>query len=168
MNIQLKEIEESLFDETVKMITDFFNYHRKLTNAPKEFWTNDEESLETLKEWMEAGKVFNILNEGKNIGFISVRFGGQDAAWLEDIFIVEQYRGHGIGKYVIKELDKMMKEKGIISIFVSVIPRNTSALQFYIDCGFDHLNMIELRKNYDEKLNKNDNINVLGFDLKKY
>jgi hypothetical protein len=28
--------------------------------------------------------------------------------------------------------------------------------------------MIELRKNYDERLNKTDEVEVLGFNLKKY
>lgn len=61
-----------------------------------------------------------------------------------------------------------MKEKGIITIFVDVIPRNTSAIKFYLECGFDHLNMIQLRKNYDERLNKSDEIEILGYKLKKY
>lgn len=61
-----------------------------------------------------------------------------------------------------------MTEKGVISLFVNVIPRNTSAMKFYLDCGFDHLNMIELRKNYDERRNKTEEIEVLGLKMKKY
>lgn len=61
-----------------------------------------------------------------------------------------------------------MVQKKIVSMFVDVVPRNTSAIKLYRECGFDHLNIIQLRKNYDETLNKEDNIEILGFNFKKY
>ncbi len=61
-----------------------------------------------------------------------------------------------------------MEEKHIKAIFVDVIPRNASAIKLYNECGFDHLNMIQLRKNYDKSLDKNEHIEVLGFDFIKY
>lgn len=166
--IHLRELKQEYYQATIKMITEFFNYHRELTNAPREFWTNDEESEETLKEWLEKGSVFSIFYGEKLAGFVSIRFGGTNAAWLEDIFIDKEFRNKGIGKLVIKELDDILMKKGILAMFVDVIPRNTTAMQFYIDCGFDHLNMVQLRKNYDERLNKDENIDILGFSLKKY
>ena len=53
-------------------------------------------------------------------------------------------------------------------MFVDVIPRNASAIKLYKECGIDHLNMIQLRKNYDKTLDKNEHIEVLGFDFIKY
>ncbi|GIM33368.1 hypothetical protein [Paraclostridium bifermentans] len=53
-------------------------------------------------------------------------------------------------------------------MIVDVIPRNTSAIRLYRQCGFDHLNIIQLRKNYNERLNKKDDIEILGFNFKKY
>lgn len=110
--IKLKELEDKYNMDTIEMVKDFFNFHRKLTKSPEEFYVSYEEAKESL--------------------------------------------------------DDMAKEKGIKSMFVSVIPRNISALNFYIECGFDHLNMIELRKNYDESLNKSEEVNILGYKLKKY
>ncbi len=168
MNIYFVEVNESLFDTTVKMITDLMNYHRKLTNAPKEFWQTDEDSAKTLKEWQAIGTVYSILLEDNSVGFFYIRFGGQNVAWLEDLYISEEYRGKGVGKLAFKKLDELMKEKGVITMFVDVIPRNTSAIKFYTECGFDHLNMIQLRKNYEDRLNKTEEIEILGFKLKKY
>lgn len=73
-------------------------------------------------------------------------------SWLEDIFILEQYRGNGIGKFAMRKLDELMVEKKVVAMFVDVIPRNTSAIKLYRECGFDHLNLIQLRKNYDKKI----------------
>ncbi len=168
MDITIREMKEELFIYTAEMITELMNYHRKLNNAPKEFWQTDEESEKSLKEWLEMGEVYNIFLEGEVVGFFYIRFGGQKVAWLEDIFIAEEYRKRGIGKLAIKKLDELMIERNITSMFVSVIPRNTSALKLYRDCGFDHLNMIELRKNYDKRLDKEEEAQILGFDFKKY
>lgn len=61
-----------------------------------------------------------------------------------------------------------MIERGVVSMLVDVIPRNTSDIRLYRQCGFDHLNIIQLRKNYNERLNKKDDIEILGFNFKKY
>lgn len=168
LDIRFSEIYEDLFVVTASMITDLMNYHRKLNNAPKEFWHTDEESFETLKHWQSKGTVYNVYFEDNVAGFFYIRSGGQDVAWLEDLFILEAFRGKGIGKKTFAMLDELMKQKGVKAMFVDVIPRNASAIGFYLDCGFDHLNMIQLRKNYDERLNKADKIEVLGYELKMY
>lgn len=162
------EVNDVSFQITVTMITDLMNYHRKLTNAPKEFWQTDEESAETLRGWLSKGMVLNIYHNGEIVGFFYVRFGGQDVAWLEDLFVLEQFRGQGIAKASLLQLDKLMQDKGVRAMFVDVIPRNLEALSLYTQSGFDHLNMIQLRKNYDQRLNKSDEIDILGFRLKKY
>ncbi|WP_373598726.1 GNAT family N-acetyltransferase [Paraclostridium bifermentans] len=168
MNINIKEINDSLFLHTTKMITELMNYHRKLNNAPKEYWQTDEQSVETLNEWKKQGSVYNIFSDDKPVGFFYIRLGGQNVAWLEDLFILEEYRSNGIGKLAMQKLDKLMIDRGVVSTFVDVIPRNTSAMKLYKECGFDHLNIIQLRKNYDERLNKKDDVEILGFNFKKY
>lgn len=168
MDIIIKELSDELFLTTTKMITELMNYHRKLNNAPKEYWQTDEQSKETLEYWREQGTIFNVLLKDKPVGFFYVRFGGQNVAWLEDIFIMEEHRGNGIGKYAMQKLDELMLEKKVVAMFVDVIPRNSSAIKLYRECGFDHLNLIQLRKNYDKKLDKSDEIEILGFNFKKY
>lgn len=168
INISINEINDSLFLDTTKMITELMNYHRKLNDAPKEYWQTDEQSRVTLDKWIKQGSVYNIFLDNDLVGFFYVRFGGQNVAWLEDLFIIEAYRNKGIGKIAMQKIDELMIERGVVSMFVDVIPRNTSAIKLYRECGFDHLNIIQLRKNYDERLNKKDDIEILGFNFKKY
>lgn len=168
MGIRIKLLSKETSLTTVNMITELMNYHRKLNNAPKEYWQTDEESKETLETWKEQGEIYNVFLEDQPIGFFYVRFGGQNVAWLEDLFILEEYRGDGIGKLSLKMLDELMIEKKIVAMFVDVIPRNTEAMSLYRECGFDHLNLIQLRKNYDKRLNKEDKVELLGFEFKKY
>ncbi|MBU5427614.1 GNAT family N-acetyltransferase [Tissierella pigra] len=168
MNIYIKEISNDLFLITSKMITDLMNYHRELNNAPREYWQTDEQSQETLRYWIEEGIVYNIFLDNEPVGFFYIKFGGQDVAWLQDLFIIEQYRNKGIGKYAMQKLDELMVEKKVVALFVDVIPRNTGAIKLYSDFGFDHLNLIQLRKNYDKNLDKDEDIEILGFNFKKY
>lgn len=168
MDITIKEISDELFLPTVRMITDLMNYHRKLNNAPKEYWQTDEQSKGTLMYWKEKGTIYNIFLEDVPIGFFYVRFGGQNASWLEDIFIIEEYRGRDIGKVALKKLDELMEAKRVVAMFVDVIPRNEGAIKLYRECGFDHLNIIQLRKNYDKRLDKQEEVEILGFKFKKY
>lgn len=87
INISINEINDSLFLDTTKMITELMNYHRKLNDAPKEYWQTDEQSRVTLDEWIKQGSVYNIFLDNELVGFFYVRFGGQNVAWLEDLFI---------------------------------------------------------------------------------
>ena len=104
MNIYINELSDNLFLITAKMITGLMNYHRKLNNAPKEYWQTDEQSQETLRNWIEEGTVYNIFLDDEPVGFFYVRFGGQNVAWLEDLFILEQHRDKGIGKICYAEI----------------------------------------------------------------
>lgn len=157
-----------MFESTVHMITELMNYHRKINHAPKKYWQTDNESEEALVEWQNVGDVYNIFLDDEAVGFFFVRFGGQDAAWLEDLFILEQYRGRGLGKASIEKIDELMKEKKVVSMFVDVVPRNINAIKLYKKCGFDHLNLIELRKNYDKSLDKKDEVDLMGMRFKEY
>ncbi|MCK8058161.1 MULTISPECIES: GNAT family N-acetyltransferase [unclassified Fusibacter] len=150
------------------MICELMNYHRKLTNAPKEFWQSLETSEKTFAEWLATGEVKKIDHKDETIGFIYLRLGGQSVAWLEDLYIDEKYQGQGLGKKVMNMLDEQLKDRGVISMFVDVIPRNPGAIKFYQECGFDHLNMIQLRKNYQKRLDKEETTDLLGFTFKKY
>lgn len=168
MDIRIEPYTSTLFEETAQMITDLMNHHRKLTNARKEFWQTMDESKKTLEEWLDSGHIYNVFYDDNLAGFFYIRFGGQSAAWLEDLFIKEEFRSLGIGKEAFKLLDDMLTEKGTRAMFVNVIPRNIEAIKFYKECGFDHLNMVELRKNYDKTLDKTEEIDLLGFKFIKY
>lgn len=168
MELELKLYTEENKEQIVDMITELFNYHRKILNSREEFYQTREQSINTLEYWNNSGEVLIIQTNGKAVGFFFIKYGGQKCAWLEDLFIHEKFRGRGIGKKSISLLDDKLESQGVMSIFVDVVPRNIRAIELYQECGFDHLNMIQLRKNYDETLNKEENINLLGYTFKKY
>ena len=51
--------------------------------------------------------------------------------FLEDIFVLEEYRGHGFGKKMFDEIREIAKRQGCCRIEFSVLTWNKSAQQFY-------------------------------------
>ncbi len=59
--------------------------------------------------------------------------------YLEDIFILEEYRRAGAGKLFFKELNKIAKAKKCGRIEFIVLDWNTSAISFYSKLGIKEL-----------------------------
>jgi len=161
-------VVEIIKDTDIKMVRDFFNFHRTLTKSDKEHYMSYETARETLDEWLKTDNFRIVCVNDLVVGFIYYKLGGQDFAWLEDIFLKEEFRGKGYGKKIVSKFFKMLKTEGVVSCVVNVIPRNEVAIKFYIECGFNHLNMIELRVNFDSKYDKTEEIEILGHKLIKY
>lgn len=166
--MELKKYEDEFRTDLVIMIKNFFNEHRDMTKSREEFYISEKEAEESLDYWNKNSDIYMINIDNQIIGFTRIRFGGTKSSWLEDLFIIKEYRGNGYGNQSMKMIDAMMKEKGILAMFVDVIPRNPAAIKLYLKNGFDHLNMIQLRKNYDNSLNKSEKVDVLGFEFIKY
>ncbi|MBN1110069.1 MAG: GNAT family N-acetyltransferase [Methanomassiliicoccales archaeon] len=169
MEISLRPMRTEDRLPVVRMITDFYNFHRRLTSSSQSYMQTDQDSLSCLEEWEGRDhEVLCIWCEHRLAGFLALRYGGHRAAWLEELYVLPEFRGRSTGSKALKRLDEMMMEKDILAMFVDVIPRNEEALRFYLDQGFDHLNMLQLRKNYDHSLDKEEEIEVLGHRMRKY
>jgi ribosomal protein S18 acetylase RimI-like enzyme len=167
METRLRELDDGDMGRIVPMAADHYNYHRALTGAPAEFWETEESAAKAVAGWRASGAVYVIERE-EIVGFMAIRRGGHNAAWLEELYVAPGCRGGGIGKDAMELLDTILREEGLTALFVDVIPRNERALDFYRSCGFDHLNMLQLRKNYDSRLDKQDVVDILGRTFKKY
>lgn len=75
---------------------------------------------ELLREWIfEKGKaeVIFALEDGREVGFALFcynfsTFLGRAGIWLEDLFVLPEYRGKGYGKGLLKQLAKITVERG--------------------------------------------------------
>lgn len=62
-------------------------------------------------------------------------FRGQRGLYLEDIYINERYRGHGIGERVIRKIARIGAERGCERLDFLVLGWNEAALKFYERLG---------------------------------
>lgn len=60
---------------------------------------------------------------------------GKRGLWLEDLFVVPAYRGHGIGRALLVELTRIAIERDCPRIEWSVLDWNDTAIGFYRRLG---------------------------------
>jgi len=58
-------------------------------------------------------------------------------AELDNMFVEQEYRGHGVGKLLFQQFKDWVKAQDISRIKVSAYAKNKSALAFYRSVGFE-------------------------------
>ncbi|MEM4711353.1 MAG: GNAT family N-acetyltransferase [Candidatus Woesearchaeota archaeon] len=127
-------IKEKDFDDCIKTFINVFN-------CPP--W-NDEWTYEKAKEFL-----LDYINHPSFLGFVcedeQIQKGyllGYIFKWwdthhyyINEMFIKSLYKGQGIGKFLLNEVKKILRQKNIGSIMLLTM-RNTQAEQFYLKNGF--------------------------------
>ena len=113
MGIQLKPIEDKYFSEIIILLQSISDFYPEKTNYQS-----------ILKLFLNQRYVFGIVaidsinngNTEKVIGFgslhLSRKIRGGIIGFIEEIAVIENYKGRGIGKLIIQELiDNARNEK---------------------------------------------------------
>lgn len=98
---------------------------------------------ESLSKWIfekEKAEVIFAMENGKEVGFALFfynfsTFVGKAGVYLEDIFVLPEYRGRGYGKGLIKELARIAVEKGCGRLEWCCLDWNKPSIDFYLSLG---------------------------------
>lgn len=88
---------------------------------------HDESSPNLLFFVEEEGKVIGFINAAY---FISVWAHGK-VLFIDDFFILDEFRGQGYGKKALSELENKMKEEGYKRFQLLAEETNPKAIKFY-------------------------------------
>ena len=96
-----------------------------------------------LSEWIfEKGRaeVIFAVEDGREIGFALFfhnfsTFLGCAGIYLEDLFVLEEERGHGVGKALLQELARIARERGCGRLEWSCLDWNKPSIDFYLGLG---------------------------------
>ncbi len=122
-------------------------YHQfeSLTTSPKD----REFAIKQLLADHLLGSIWLIFNEDELAGYIvlcygySIEFGGRDA-FIDEFYLIENQRGKGIGKQVIKLMHDQALKIGIKALHLEVANDNQIAREFYSNLGFELRNKYSL------------------------
>ena len=100
---------------------------------------------ELLQEWIfekKKAEVIFALENGKEIGFALFfhnfsTFLGRAGIYLEDLFVLPEYRGKGYGKATLKQLAKIAVERGCGRLEWACLNWNKPSIDFYLSLGAD-------------------------------
>lgn len=98
---------------------------------------------EMLTEWIfdkGVAEVIFAVEDDKEIGFALFfknfsTFMGRSGLYLEDVFILPQYRGKGYGKAILKFLASIAVERGYGRMEWTCLDWNKPSIDFYLSFG---------------------------------
>ncbi|MBE6654037.1 MAG: GNAT family N-acetyltransferase [Ruminococcaceae bacterium] len=101
-----------------------------------------------LLEWIfekKKAEVIFALEDGKEVGFALFfhnfsTFLGRAGIYLEDLFVMPEYRGRGHGKGILRELARIAVERGCGRLEWWCLDWNKPSIDFYLSLGAEQMN----------------------------
>jgi GNAT superfamily N-acetyltransferase len=107
----------------------------------------------------QLGRIWLICAGENLVGYIVLTFGyslellGRDA-FVDEFFIIENYRGRGWGRKAMQFVEEAARTFGVHAIHLEVTRHNASAQQFYPKLGFQDREHHLMSKWIDQKVEK--------------
>jgi N-acetylglutamate synthase-like GNAT family acetyltransferase len=109
--------------------------HQFLTNS---YWAKGR-SFKEVKTSIDNSICFGIYNENTQVGFARIVTDFVTIAYLLDVFIVEEYRGNGLSKILLKNIFEDERFVGVKKWMLATL----DAHSLYKKFGFKTLNSSE-------------------------
>lgn len=161
MMVELKEYQQEQ-DIAISLIGQFWYAHNQETPSY-------EDNKENLVEWTKEGhKLYFITHQQQIVGFVHLGSRGCEMDWLEDIFVLPEYQNRGIGTKAIAVVEQLVQSYSS-SLYIEASSRNIAAIRLYHKLGYNCLNTITVRKDFDNqyKTVRTDTIANLEFTIKE-
>ena len=96
------------------------------------------------RAWLirEGSRVVGYAVLGLGFG---IEYGGADA-FVDDLYLMPEARGRGLGKVVLGMLDAEARRMGLAALFLVVDPENAPALRLYRRGGFEGTHWLLMAK----------------------
>lgn len=126
-------------DKDTEIILDFIQKLAEYENMSDDVVATPE----LLKEWIfekEKAEVIFAVCDGKEVGFALFfhnfsTFLGRSGIYLEDLFVLPEYRGNGYGKALLKKLAEITVERGCGRLEWCCLDWNKPSIDFYLSLG---------------------------------
>ena len=105
-------------------------------NLNPNYYTNQKAKDDLQKSISSRKRTFLVAEENDNLvgyvdGYIIEEVYIEKVAYLDHLCVSKKYRGRGIGKTLIDEFTKIMKEKGAKYIKLNAFENNIPAVSLY-------------------------------------
>lgn len=153
MNTYLQIYSDEYKVEMIVRIAKFFGFHMGLSKGNLIDKVDDDISVQNLSDWTSGdNQLYMIMFEEDVIGFLRIGYRGGNVAWIENIFVDEEFRNRGVATESIRQAEEIVRAKPPYNaICMDVVPRNIEALKLYYKLGYDTLSMVTIRKEFKHK-----------------
>ncbi len=97
------------------------------------------------------GRAWLVHEHGRLVGYavlglgFGIEYGGPDA-FVDDLYLVPEARGRGLGHAVLAQLEHEARALGLAALFLVVDPENIPARRLYDRVGFDGTHWLLMAK----------------------
>ena len=159
----LADYDESREGEAVKLIQGFWLAHNH-------YHQTEEEAEADLRIWTGEGhKLYFIALGDKAVGLLHLGSRGGKTDWLEDLFVLPEHQGQGIGSQAVRLAEAMVRQYSS-SMYIEAAARNERAIRLYRRLGYDCLNSVTIRKDfpgYDYDVVREEQVYGERFEIRK-
>ncbi|MDP2694140.1 MAG: GNAT family N-acetyltransferase [Gallionella sp.] len=147
MEIEISQAEYRDFDQLADLLAELFTLE-------KDFCPDREKQLRGLRLILDnpaLGRLFVLRDQGRVAGMANLLITvstaeGCRVAVLEDVIIGNEYRGKGLGRRLVEHVLAWAKTGGMTRITLLADRDNKAAQGFYRKLGFEHSQMVVLRR----------------------
>ena len=149
--------------DAMTLIRHFWKVHNNYDQS-------DSDALRDLDAWTAEGhRFYFICLDDAPVGFIHLGNRGAKPDWIEDLFVEPVYQNQGIGTYAIRKIADEVRTYSD-SLYIEAAARNQDAIRLYQKVGFNCLNTVTLRHDFDESafiVAEKESIYGLDFEIRK-
>lgn len=149
--------------DAIHLIKNFWKVHNN-------YEQNDTEALKDLNIWTSEGHRFwFICLDDTPVGFLHLGNRGGKPDWIEDLFVEPAHQNQRIGTYAIQTVVEEVRTYSD-SLYIEASARNQGAIRLYQKLGFNCLNTVTLRHDFDQTAFdtiRNEKIYDLEFEIRK-
>ncbi len=125
--VTIQPLTKELFNEAVDLVL-------KAGLDTKEELEHHLQHIDAHYVALDKDKVIGVIGWYQdNVNYatqaLGDKFPGEDAFWVGFFAVDEKYRGQGVGYALLKELEKVLKEKGAKELWVSSVPETKEYYQ---------------------------------------
>lgn len=147
MEIKVSQAAHGDLDQLADLLAELFTLEN-------DFRPDREKQLRGLRLILDnpaLGKLFVLRDQDRVAGMANVLFTvstaeGCRVAILEDVIIRSEYRGKGLGRWLVEHVLAWSMAEGMVRATLLADRDNEAALDFYRRLGFEHSHMVVLRR----------------------
>ena len=144
MSPTIRKIAEKDRSAVLSMMDEFYSSPAVSTNGSEEIFNADIDTCLSDSPYLE-GYVFDLEGTLQGYAMLAKSFStefGKRCIWIEDIYILTEYRSKGLGSRFIE----FVKEKYPDSLLrLEVEEENEAAIHTYKKAGFDFFPYLEMK-----------------------
>lgn len=105
------------------------------------------ETYEDIKQDIETKNVFVVRIDNEPVGAVRIEILPNNEAYLSRFAVASTNRNNGIGKILMKVVDKVMKEHNIKILRLHTCSKVTALIRFYYGRGF-YISNVDYTRGY--------------------